>query len=123
MQPVVIMSALAVASGLFGGGRASCPSGQCGGAVYAQAASYQYPTPAYSYPQVQYLQYTAAAYSPPQGYQYTPTVYYTPSYAYQQPVAAYRGASAIVAPRMASQVSYYAYPTVMTCPGGSCYRR
>jgi hypothetical protein len=41
MHPIIMLSAVVVTSGLFGGGRAACPSGQCGSAVW-QVPGYQY---------------------------------------------------------------------------------
>jgi hypothetical protein len=127
MHSVVMMSALAVTSGLFGVGRASCPSGQCGGAAVAPMASYQYAAPAPSFTQVQSLPSTPIAYSPVQGYEYTPTVYYAATYvyqpAYQQPGTSSGGAFTIIPAAMPSQVVYYAYPPLLAYPGASWSQR
>ncbi len=55
MHQIVLMSAIAVTSGLFGGGRTYCTTGQCGGYVAPQVQTYQpaptfYQQPAYVYP-------------------------------------------------------------------------
>jgi hypothetical protein len=95
MQSIILMSALTMTSGLFGGGRSSCPSGQCGAAM-VPASAYQYT-------------YAPTAYYAPQArpVSYLPTTYYT------QP-------STAAAP---AQMYYYVYPTATACPNGSCYRR
>src|SRR5207248_3300962 len=121
MHAIILTSALAVTSGLFGGGRAACSSGQCG-SVMPQVQSYQY-----TYAPTGYYQ------SQVQDPQYVPTAYYGTGYVYPttypQPVATAAAAPAAnvsaSAPAVAapSQFYYYTYPAVTACPGGSCSRR
>ena len=119
MHSVVMMSALAITSGLFGSGRSYCTSGQCSGASLNQVQSYQYVPATY----------------------YQPTLVYPT--AYQQPVVSTPALPAITAttpaipaaasaPPTAASTSpapttplfyYYYYPTATTCPNGRCYRR
>ena len=60
MHQIVLMTALTMTSGLFGGGRTQCASGQCGGSTwgYQYASNYAYQSN-YYYPQ----QYAAPAYA------------------------------------------------------------
>jgi hypothetical protein len=121
MHSIIMMSALAVTSGLFGGGRAACTSGQCGGSAMWSVQGHR-------------SSYTPTAYaSQPASSPYVPTAYYGTGYVYpatySQPVGTAPPAAAqgmtTAAPSVAtpSPFYYYAYPAVTRCPNGNCYRR
>jgi hypothetical protein len=108
MHQLVLMTAIAAASGFFGGSRTNCANGQCRQYAPAPAANYQatpltpfyqqstpmlYPQPAYAYP---------TTYAQPALYQTSP--------AHQPAVITY-------------QPTYYYYVPAVTCTTGACQAR
>jgi hypothetical protein len=134
MHALILTSAVAVTSGLFGGGRATCATGQCGGSV-AQVATYQYTyaPAAYFAPQAagSYAQ-PVSYYSTARGFRFATAGYRRANYVgqakYVYPAAYAQPAAAAPAPAVnvatAAPAYYYTTPTTsMYCTSGGCYRR
>ena len=120
MHPIILMSALAVTSGLFGGGRAGCPSGHCGSAVLQ--------VPGYQYTHTMPVSQAQAPSSPiAQPAHYATGYVYPVSYQQPAPAASAPSAQGWLTPgapvATAPQYYYYVYPAAMACPGGGCARR
>jgi hypothetical protein len=110
MQSIVLLTAMAATSGLFGGGRtASCPGGQCGATYYQAPSAYSACAGGscgygYAAPAQPMAQYPAQA-----TYQYPAQA--RVQYPYAAPAPLYYGYN-----------SYY-YAPMSTCAGGTCPRR
>lgn len=83
MQSIVILSALTVASGIFGGGRTGCPNGQCPTPVMTTAPApvawgYSVPTTRYMPRYAPTVTYPAPRMVPPQ-MTYLPVPQYYPT--------------------------------------------